>query len=152
MQMKNKVNHSSLTNSNDDDTTYDDTLKKPIPLMRIGSLQLVGYEEIYPLQKGHNVIGRQAVSSSATIQIPDYRKERTMSRTHLDIDVIVQPTFVKHAVSLSPGGEKNTTRVNGVELRPGSKFFLNDGDKITIANQTLLFCIVDEEGTMPADK
>lgn len=151
VQMKGNAHFSTSGNSDGEETLYDKTLVASLQ-MRIGSLQLVGHKEVYPLQKGHNVIGRQAETCTATIQIPDYNKERTMSRAHLDIDVIVQPTIVKHVVSLSPGGEKNTTRVNGVELRPESKFFLNDGDKITIGNQTLLFCIVDEEGTVPAGK
>ena len=115
--------------------------------MIIGSLQQVGFNEIYPLKRGHNVIGRQASSSTATIQIPDQQNARTMSRAHLDVDVVVQPTCVKHMVYLSPGGQKNPTYINGVELQPESKLFLNDGDKITIGKQTLLFRIIDDDKT-----
>ncbi|MBO7498269.1 MAG: FHA domain-containing protein [Bacteroidaceae bacterium] len=106
----------------------------------IGGLILAGELERRPLRLGKNVVGRDATTSTADIRIPDVLGKRTMSRTHLLINVTRVGDTFKHQISLFPDGKKkNRTFVNQTELRTGDVVVLHDGDRITIDYQTLTF-------------
>lgn len=101
----------------------------------------------FRLVLGRNVIGRQATTSKAGIQIPTKDSKR-MSREHLVIEVKKVPGvgFV-HYVSLFKSGV-NDTFLNTEKIEYGECLILSDGDKLRLPDATLLFRIPDEEGTM----
>lgn len=106
----------------------------------LGGLLLAGESTPRPLRLGKNVIGRDASTSTADIRIPDSLGKRTMSRTHLLVNVVRMGDTVKHQISLFPDGrKKNRTLVNQTELRVGDVVILHDGDRITVDYQTLTF-------------
>lgn len=93
----------------------------------IGSLRLPGVSEPVQLKVGRNTIGREAKTSTASIQINDSTK--TMSRSHYNIDVLVFGNTVRHLLSVVLDA-KNDTKLNGVKLESTDKLVLNDGDII----------------------
>lgn len=118
--------------------------KKQLP---IGGLLLPGEAEPLQLHLGHNLVGRDAPSSSADIRVPDPKDKRQMSRTHMVVEVTETDESFRHLLSLCPGS-KNPTFINDKELLPGDAVFLHHGNHITVGYQTLRFVQWKEEGTI----
>lgn len=112
----------------------------------IGTLLNTGNGDKYDLRLGHNVVGRKASKSTATISI-DTGDKKAMSREHLVIDVKNVPgKGIVHYVSLAK--EKvNKTYIGDEELQYGDCLVLNDGDLVRLPDATLKFVILDPEGT-----
>ena len=89
------------------------------------------------LKAGKNIIGRKAVQSSATIQIPNDSKR--MSREHLMIEVRRVPGkgFV-HYASLCKE-RTNATFIGNDRLEYGDCVILRDGDVIKLPDASLRF-------------
>ena len=116
----------------------------------VGQLKIQG-TEMSPsqLKMGRNVIGREAKSSTADIQIPQQSTGRSrMSREHLiiDVDKVVGKGIVHH-LSLYKAGV-NDTFLNNEKLEAPDRFILKDGDVIDLPEAKLVFEIPDEEGTV----
>ena len=92
--------------------------------------------KIYPLQDGPNIVGRQATTSKATVQIET--ADRYMSRQHCIITVSTLPDGSKKAV-LSNYQNKNSTTVNGQLINTGDEIRLADGNSITMGHTTVTF-------------
>ena len=116
----------------------------------IGQLKIQGSDlSPFLLKMGRNVIGREAKSSTADIQIAQQSTGRSrMSREHLiiDVDKVVGKGFVHH-LSLYKEGV-NETFLNTEKLEALDRIILKDGDVITLPEAKLVFEIPDEEGTI----
>lgn len=95
------------------------------------------------LKVGKNIIGRKAVQSAATIQIPNESKR--MSREHLMIEVRRVPGkgFV-HYASLCKE-RTNDTFIGNDRLEYGDCVILCDGDVIKLPDASLRFEMDDSE-------
>lgn len=100
------------------------------------SLKLVFNGNDYPLAEGQSIIGRQAKTSNASIQLPT--SDRYMSRQHCCIRVSTLPDGSKKAV-LSNYKNKNSTLINGTAIQDGDQIRLQDGDQITMGRTTVTF-------------
>lgn len=95
------------------------------------------FEEVeYALNKGRNIIGRKASTSSATIQIET--NDRYMSRMHIVITISALPDGSVKAV-LCNDKNKNETRVNGQPVVAGDMIRLEDGNTITMGKTTITY-------------
>lgn len=116
----------------------------------IGQLQLQGSElSPFQLKMGRNVIGREAKSSTADIQIPIQTTGRSrMSREHLiiDVDKVMGKGIVHHLFLYK--ANVNETHLNGEKLEVPDRIILKNGDVITLPEAKLIFEIPDEEGTV----
>ena len=124
-----------------DDPSADNTtiyIANDPPNMCAGFLTLEGEVTRYPLKLGLNTIGRLTASHAADIQIPDRNHFCTMSRIHLQLNVVCHQGMMKHMVALAGNGIKNETLINDLLLRPGMKVVLHDGDCITVGKQVLI--------------
>ena len=90
----------------------------------------------YPLQDGRNIVGRQATTSEATVQIDTV--DRYMSRQHCIINVSTLPDGSKKAV-LSNYLNKNSTTIDGQLIGKGDEIRLTDGNSITMGHTTVTF-------------
>ena len=100
------------------------------------SLKLEHNGNEYPLVEGQNIIGRQASTSKASIQLPT--SDRYMSRQHCSILVSTLPDGSKKAV-LTNYQNKNATLVNGSSIQDGDQIRLQDGDQVTMGHTTVTF-------------
>lgn len=100
------------------------------------SLKLVFSGIDYPLVEGQNIIGRQAKTSNASIQLPT--SDRYMSRQHCCIRVSTLPDGSKKAV-LSNYKNKNSILINGTAIQDGDQIRLQDGDQVTMGHTTITF-------------
>lgn len=89
----------------------------------------------YMLQVGINTIGRQASTSSASVQIAT--SDRTMSRSHAIVEVRNAGGQIVHI--LKNGANKNPSHYNGTLIEPTDQFILNNGDKVKFGNTELIF-------------
>lgn len=112
-----------------------------------GRLRVEGSGATYQLKQGRNVIGRKSSKPEADFAI-DTGENRSMSRSHLVIDVRRDPVNgIMHCVSLFK--EKvNATYVGKVQLLPGDCIVLNNGDVIRLPDATLRFEIPDRDSTI----
>jgi hypothetical protein len=92
--------------------------------------------KIYPLQDGRNIVGRQATTSEATVQIETV--DRYMSRQHCIINVSTLPDGSKKAV-LRNYQNKNSTTIDGQLIGKGDEIRLTDGNSITMGHTTVTF-------------
>lgn len=93
-------------------------------------------EQIFLLQEGVYVIGRESKTSKATICIKTM--DKSMSREHIRIEV--KKDFkggYKHY--LSDNNSKNQTLYNSNYLRKGEVVVLSDNDEIMLGRTTLRF-------------
>lgn len=90
----------------------------------------------YPLRTGNNIIGRQATTSEATVQIATI--DRFMSRSHVAIAVTQFADGTVKAV-LSNYHNKNMTWINGTPIQMGEGIVLSPGDRITMGETTVEF-------------
>lgn len=111
----------------------------------IGTLQDPATGRTYQLRPGRNVIGRQAPTSKADIQLPCQTKR--MSREHIVIDVKKIPgTGYRHCAALYKE-HVNQTAVNRATLEYGDSIVLNTHDTIHLPDYDLTFHIPDEDET-----
>lgn len=98
----------------------------------------------YILHEGLNVVGREAKSSVANVQIST--DDGYMSRSHASIEVLRAANGnVIH--TLSNAANKNATYVNGQKVEQGDRIVLNNGDTIKMANTVLRFVVPDDCST-----
>lgn len=113
----------------------------------IGRLRRQGTAQTYQLKSGQNVIGRQAQSSKATIQLPT-GEDRHMSREHLLIEVKREPKSGFHHYASLVRQECNATRINGTLIDWGDQIVLQHGDRIELpGNINLIFELPDGDET-----
>lgn len=91
---------------------------------------------VYPLKEGDNIVGRQGITSQATVQIET--DDRFMSRQHCIITVKTLTDGTKKVV-LKNFQNKNVTSVDGYKLLPGDEIRLSDGNNITMGHTTVVF-------------
>ena len=96
---------------------------------------IYGGEE-YQLSEGRNVIGRKALSSTATTQIET--SDHYMSRQHAVVMVTALADGGMKAV-LSGYQNKNEIAVDGQTLEPGDEVRLMDDSRITMGNTTVIY-------------
>lgn len=89
----------------------------------------------YQLQVGINTIGRQASTSSATVQIAT--DDRTMSRNNAIVEVRNAGGQTIHI--LKNGANKNPSYYNGTLIESSDQFILNNGDRVKFGNTELTF-------------
>ncbi len=92
----------------------------------------------YPLALGQNIVGRQAASSHATVQIAT--TDHYMSRHHVSISVTRLGDGSLKAV-VSNYKNMNPTRVNGLKLEEGDAIVLQPGCNITMGETTVTYNI-----------
>jgi predicted Zn finger-like uncharacterized protein len=93
-------------------------------------------EQVFHLQEGHYVVGRNASVSNAHIQIET--EDKMMSRNHIRIDVKKDSQGgLIHC--LSDNRSKNRTMYNGKYLEEGEEVVLQNNDEIRIGNTLLRF-------------
>lgn len=104
----------------------------------IGVLKIKGSNDIYQLLEGRQIIGRQASSSQAQIQI-NTGDARRLSREHLVIEVQsdVQGGF-RHIASLCKE-KSNATFINNDKLEFGDRVILRNGDIIRLPDIIMVF-------------
>lgn len=90
----------------------------------------------YPLEIGHNTVGRKASSSSANVQIDT--SDIYMSRRHLSISVTTISEGLTKAVACNDKN-KNDTFVNGTRLSDGDRVVLTDGSKIRMGDTVVTY-------------
>ncbi len=105
----------------------------PTPL-KVGTL-VDNTGRTYKLQVGINTIGRQASTSSASVQIAT--SDRTMSRSHAIVEVRNAGGQIVHI--LKNGANKNPSHYNGTLIEPTDQFILNNGDRVKFGSTELTF-------------
>ncbi len=103
----------------------------------LGKLKLGSCNMEFKLKDGRNIIGRQASSSSASIQIPTNNSLR-MSREHLIINVQETAMGYQYVVSLYKENV-NATFVNNELLEFGDSIILKDQDIIKLPDISITF-------------
>lgn len=93
----------------------------------------------YPLAMGENIVGRQAASSHASVQIAT--ADHYMSRHHIRINVSALADGSLKAV-VSNYKNINPTRVNGLKLEDGDAIVLQPGSNITMGETTVTYNIM----------
>lgn len=89
----------------------------------------------YLLYQGVNTIGRQAQTSTATVQI--MTDDHYMSRSHAVIEVHQANGKVIHL--LKNGVNKNPSYLNGNLIADGDQLILNNGDRMKFGKTELTF-------------
>lgn len=117
----------------------DDTILKSKKQASSGKPVLTFAGRNYPLSIGENIVGREAVSSHATVQIAT--ADHYMSRHHIKINVIALGDGNYKAV-VSNYKNMNPTRVNGVKLDDGDAIVLQPGINITMGETTVAYNIM----------
>ena len=151
--VKPKVSHdadetqygSNQYGANSDRTITPDDLKHSTP-PAIGRLVVVRTGAELKLKLGNNTIGRQATTSTASIQVPDVTGKRQMSRQHAIIDVNRMPDgTTRH--TLRNWNNQNKTLVGGEEVIEGDRIVLISGQIIRMGDIELRFEVDDDEAT-----
>ncbi len=114
----------------------DETRICSVPSGQIGTL-VDDMGRTYQLYMGINTIGREAGSSTASVQITT--DDRTMSRSHAIIDVSYAGGKTIHI--LRNGANKNPSYLNGTVIGPQDQLVLNHGDRLRMGNTELTFKI-----------
>ena len=100
----------------------------------------------YNLAVGENIVGRKAMSSSASIQIDTADKK--LSREHFVITgKAAAPKGYMFLIKLFKP-EVNPTTVNGETLAFGDEVFLHNGSRIKVNAVELIFNVLDIESTI----
>lgn len=107
-----------------------------VPTKATATAKLTFGGKDYPLQVGPNIVGRQATTSKATVQIET--ADRYMSRQHCIINVSTLHDGSKKAV-LSNYQNKNSTTIDGQLIGKGDEIRLTDGNSITMGHTTVTF-------------
>lgn len=86
--------------------------------------------------------GLQSVGRKSSIKYADYQFETNdmlISRKHFILNGIKEKKSENIRFSIEDNGSKNKVWVNGKELTTGRKLILQNGDRITIGESTILF-------------
>lgn len=107
---------------------------------KLGSLTVMADkdtpEQVLHLSEGISVIGRKSSASVANVMIET--KDRSMSRTHICIEVVKdEKGGYKHL--LSDNNSKNNTLYNDAFLEKSEVVVLKDKDVLTLGNTVLRF-------------
>jgi hypothetical protein len=98
--------------------------------------------QTYQLADGVNTIGRQASSSSASIQIAT--TDHKMSRHHAEIEVLRYPGGISR-VKIKNWQNKNRTWVNGVELCNDETLILKNGCRLKMGDTDMHFVAENDD-------
>lgn len=90
----------------------------------------------YRLSLGHNTVGRESPSSTATLQLPV--SDPYMSRINVFLD-ITKTDMGTWQVVISSCNDRNLAKVNGHPLEMGNRIILQDGNRIGLGHTELLF-------------
>ncbi|MDR1379875.1 MAG: FHA domain-containing protein [Tannerella sp.] len=90
----------------------------------------------FPLNEGIVIVGRKANASTASICIQT--NDRTMSRSHLRIEVKKNPKG-GYFHCLSDNNSKNNTLYNGKCIKSGDVVVLKDNDEIVMGHTAVRF-------------
>ena len=91
----------------------------------------------FQLYEGINIVGRKANVSTATICIKT--DDKTMSRSHLCIEVKKNQKGNGYYYHLSDNNSKNSTLYNGKCIESGEVVVLKDNDKIVLGRTIIRF-------------
>ena len=111
------------------------------PTLRRSRFYLKVAGQTYQLVDGINTIGRQASSSSASIQIAT--NDHKMSRHHAEIEVLRYPGGITR-VKVKNWQNKNSTWVNGVELNDDETLILKNGCRLKLGDTEMFFVTENE--------
>ena len=89
------------------------------------------------LSEGINLVGRKAKAPTATICIQT--DDKTMSRSHLRIEVKKNPKGKGYLHYLSDNNSKNHTLYNGKCIESGDVVVLKDNDEIVLGRTIVCF-------------
>lgn len=107
-----------------------------------GQIRVVSTGQVFALNKGSNVIGRKASSSTATIQIEG---DAHMSRQNVEIQVVHGASgYEHHLVEIN---STNMVQLNGKDIQRNDILKITFGDRITLGQTTIVLENVDEEAT-----
>lgn len=111
----------------DDESTQLPSFMTPRQSSAVAMLEVTSSSAVYHLNKGHNIIGRQSPTSTATIQIPG---DPYMSRQHVDIEVVQSAAGLQY--HLHEINSSNILSINGEEIERGDIIMLAIGDVLTL--------------------
>ena len=118
----------------------DTTLVYAPLLKKTGKISVISneetHEQMFLLQEGVYIIGRESKTSKATICIKTM--DKSMSREHIRIEV-KKDSLGGYKHFLSDNNSKNQTLYNSNYLRKGEVVVLSDNDEITLGRTTLRF-------------
>lgn len=92
----------------------------------------------YPLSEGRNLIGRMTHKTPSKASVPIPTDNRSMSRSHLFIDVIKGADGHYHAYA-SNASNQNETRINGVLLEDDDRLSLKHQDVLSLSGTELIY-------------
>lgn len=101
---------------------------------KLGSIR--HQDNLYTLSLGANIIGRKALSSTATVQIDT--DDRTMSRCHITIEVVATKAG-EHIYYLYTAKNMNGTKINGNKIGEGDKIILTGSETIEMGLTKVTF-------------
>ena len=113
-----------------------ETVLVTAPSAPSGTFVITFNGQSFPLKKGVNTIGRQAFSSTASLQIPT--SDSFLSRSHVTINVLTDALGNSYA-TLQNHQNTNETLINNVEINQDDVIKLNNGDHITMGETTIVF-------------
>jgi hypothetical protein len=93
-------------------------------------------EQVFPLEEGIHIMGRQSPTSGATL--PIVTSDRMMSREHIRLEVSKDERG-RYKHYLSDNKSRNNTLYKGSCLSAGEVAVLSDNDEIIIGNTLLRF-------------
>lgn len=116
-----------------DETQYCPSAPKSLSF---GKLVDVASGRCYPLSAGMNIVGRQATTSTAAVQITT--DDRHMSRSHAKIEVKTFPDG-EAICYLSNSENKNPTYVNNRLVENADRIILQNGDMLKFGTVNIKF-------------
>ena len=94
-------------------------------------------QQVFQLTEGIMIVGRKAKVSTATICIQT--ADKTMSRSHLRIEVKKNPKDNGYSHCISDNNSKNHTLYNGKRIGDGDVVVLKDNDEIVLGRTIIRF-------------
>jgi len=94
-------------------------------------------QQEFQLSEGANIVGRKAKVSTATICVKT--DDKTMSRSHIRIEVKKNPKGPGYNHYLSDNNSKNNTFYNGKCIENGEVVVLKDSDMIVLGRTNIRF-------------
>lgn len=106
------------------------------PASDIGVPVLILNGTKYRLSLGHNIVGRESPSSTATLQLPV--SDPYMSRSNAFVDV-TKTDMGTWQVVISSSNDRNLVKLNGHPLAMGNRIILQEGNRVGLGHTELLF-------------
>ena len=94
-------------------------------------------QQEFQLSEGIMIVGRKAKASTATICIQT--NDKTMSRSHLRIEVKKNPKETGYFHCISDNNSKNHTLYNGKRIEDGDVVVLKDNDEVVLGRTIIRF-------------